>query len=198
MLLENLDTYSKTYLIIAIASTIMFVIKLVLMLVGGDSVETDVEFHSGDTHVSSDSAFVLFSVESILSFLMGFGWAGLTAKNEWHLPIIASVPIAFIVGVSMMLFITFLMMQVRKLNKTTEFDIYDCIGKTGSVYTELKKDKIGQVKIIASGKSRILNAINRTQEKINSFSSIIVTDIEDNNLIVAEYKGEMENGRTYN
>lgn len=196
MTFESLDGYSRIYLVIAISSTVLFLIKFVIMLINGDhsSIDVDADLDSGDIHVSSDSAFVLFSVESILSFLMGFGWSGLTTRNEWHLPGFLSVPIAFIIGILMMLFIAFLMMQVKKLGKTTKFDIYDCIGKTGDAYTELKKDKVGQVKIVASNKLRFLNAVNRTKDKINAFSSIIVTDIEDNNLIVEEYNGGIENG----
>lgn len=194
MTFGNLDPYSKIYLIIAIISTVIFVIKLILMMIGGDhhdSLEIDAEVHSG---TGSDSAFVLFSIESILAFLMGFGWSGLAIKNEWHFPTFISASMAFAFGLMMMLFIAYLMMQVKKLGQTSSFNIHDCVGKTGSAYTDLKKDKQGQVKIIVSGKLRILNAINRVSEKIDAFSSVIVTDIEDNNLIVDNYNGGKESG----
>lgn len=191
MIFENLDTYTKIYLLIALISTVVFILKFILMLIAGNQdtvIDGDIQLN--DMHVSSDSAFVLLSIESILAFLMGFGWSGIAFRNEWNLASIYSVPLAFIFGFIMMFFFAYLMMQVKKLNKVSSFDINECKGKIASAYTELKRDKMGQVKINASGKLRFLPAINRSTDIINAFSSVIVTDIEDNYLIVDEYKGE--------
>lgn len=193
MLLENIDIYSRVFLGIAAISTLLFVIKLLLMFIGGD-VDTDIDTGTDFHHINSGNAFVLLSVETVLAFLMGFGWAGLAVKNDWHGGNAFSMLIAAGFGFAMMVFMAFLMMQIKKLNKTPKYDIYDCIGTIGTAYTELKPERIGQVQIVMAGQLKVLNAINKSKEIISSFSQIMVTNVENNMLIVSRYEGDSIDG----
>ena len=64
----------------ALFGTGLFALKLLLMIVGS-SLDTDLgdghaDFH-GDHHSDADAGVRLLSVQGVLAFLMGFGWAGL-------------------------------------------------------------------------------------------------------------------------
>ena len=86
-----------TYFIIAAGATALFVIRLILMLFGADDADTDFDVDAdgaleGADEMGSGAAFNLFSLLSILAFLMGVGWMGLTARVTWDLNTTASVP----------------------------------------------------------------------------------------------------------
>ena len=179
-----LDSYAKVYFLIAVISTTIFVIKVILMFMGADD--------SLDISDDSSDAFELVSIQSILAFLMGFGWIGLAARNEWGMNSILSLIVGGLFGFAMMLLVTFLMKQVKKLNKSAKFDINDCIGIIGKAYTDLKPDELGQVQVKVAGKLMIFDAINFTQEKIEFFAPIIVDKVDNNVLIVSRYGGNKE------
>ena len=87
---------ATVYMVMGAVGSLLFAIKLVLTLVmgmNGDAdfgVETDVD---GDLEAHG-TGFSLFSLLSILSFMMGAGWMGLACRVEWGLNSLFSAMIA--------------------------------------------------------------------------------------------------------
>ncbi|GHU15730.1 hypothetical protein FACS189449_13520 [Alphaproteobacteria bacterium] len=80
-----------------------------------DNVGDDV----GDTAQHSEY-FRFLSLQSVLAFLMGFGWIGFAGVREWHLNAWLSFVIAVVAGAAFMALSMWLMFQVKKLNKVRE------------------------------------------------------------------------------
>ena len=116
---EQLDIQNVFWLI-SIFSTVFYVIKLCLfMFIGGD-MEVDIDF---DALHEVDTSFTFFSIQSMLAFFMGFGWCGLTALNYMNVGSKLAILIAVITGLFFMWFSAWLMMSIKKLNKTIVINI---------------------------------------------------------------------------
>ena len=183
---------STAYFVVAVSSSIIFVIQLVLMAIGAGHHDAS-GFDAGnptDTvagHDATGTSFQLFSVQSVLAFLMGFGWTGLGGTNEWDLGRGATVLLSFAVGIGFLLLSAFLNAQIRRLNSEPKSDLKTCIGKTATVYVHIpKKDHgMGQVTVSVSGRKRTLQA-KSSGPPIEAFATVRVLAVDDNENLTVE------------
>ena len=162
---------------IAVFSTVFYVLKLlVVMLVGGD-IEVDADF---DSITEVETSFTFLSVQSVLAFLMGFGWCGISAMIQFKLPWVITMFIAFIAGMLCMFVSAYLMFSIKKLNKKVIIELKELEGKEGKAYTTFEPKSGGQIEINLNNKLTILNAESLSDEKIEAFSQIKVEKVENN------------------
>jgi len=174
-----------TYTILAGVGTLLFLIRLVLALFfgdGGDGGDFDADVDAG-----SDAAFTLFSLLSVMAFIMGAGWMGLAARVDWDLRRAPSALLSVGFGILMMLFASGLMYLARKLNREVQYDVRTAIGKTGRVYLTLpaRGKGEGQVEISVSGRKKVLRAISSDKE-IKAFADVRVVEVRDDETLVVE------------
>ena len=178
----NVSFLSSLYFWLAVAMTVFFVAKLVIFsLFGmddgdGDLVGTDV-----------DTGFSFISLQSILAFLMGFGWMGYAAL-EWKLSVLISIVFAIIGGLILMGISVWLVFMMRKLNSTPKYDLNSLVEKTGTSYTRFDAKGTGKIQIEFNGKLETFDAWNETKETIDSFKNIKVLKVIDNKIFVCEIK----------
>ena len=173
-------TVEMSYFYIACFATLLFIVKLALYsFTGGD---TDINDANGG--VETDVAFNFFSIQSVLAFLMGFGWLGLAGIKQWHMSTLNSALVAAICGFLMMILSAYLMFCLKKLGKTVTRDYSECVGKMAKAYTSFAPNGSGQVEIDFNGQLSIENAINTTDREIKSFSEVKVVKFEDNKLFI--------------
>ena len=93
------STDSTIYFVMAVSATLVFLVRLVMAMLGGDSgghggdfdVHMDTGMGGADHagvdahHPDSTATFQLFSVLSLLAFFMGAGWMGLACRIDWRL-----------------------------------------------------------------------------------------------------------------
>lgn len=144
------------YFLIGAISTILFVSKLILMVFGGD--------HELE-HDSSDIAFKLLSVQSILAFLMGFGWIGYFSQN-----ILWSI----LFGISLMLLSSLMMYLIYKLEQPPDFEVK---GKTGTVTIGIYNQTTGKIALNVRGATRYLDAIS--EQSLVAGTPVVVTGKTD-------------------
>jgi len=198
-IMSELFSSHPLYAWTALIGTSFFLIKVILSFVGGDA---DFDGHAdaldsvlgGDVDASApvDAAdsFVFFSIQSMLAFLMGFGWVGLICRSEYGLGHALTIPIATGTGALLFLLNASLTIFMSKLNTTNEFDIRSAIGKEGKVYLTLPKngEGKGQVEVEVNCKKVILNAIS-FEEQIKSFEPIeVISEIDHNTVLVDRVK----------
>ncbi|MBP7936948.1 MAG: hypothetical protein KA354_20080 [Phycisphaerae bacterium] len=189
---------------VALASTVLFTLKLSLSLLGGGHGDMDagldaggeathMDGSSGDAHGDtpghhgSGAAFALLSVQSVLAFLMGMGWSGLAARVEWQWPTLPTLLVSGLFGFSMMVMTSYLTFQLRRLNREIPVDFESCVGSVGRVYLTVPAQGRGQgqVEVKVSGRLRILPA-SSTGDEIPAFASVTVMRVEsDGTLLVA-------------
>lgn len=176
----NLSFLSSLYFWVAVATTVFFVAKLVIFsLFGmddgdGDLVGTDV-----------DSSFNFISLQSVLAFLMGFGWMGYAAI-EWKFSAVISIIFAIIGGLILMGISVWLIFMMKKLNSTPKYDLNSLIEKTGTSYTKFDGKGMGKIQIEFNGKIETFDAWNDTEEPIESFKNIKVLNVVDNKIFICE------------
>lgn len=94
-MLISIESVWKIYYYIALFSTILFVLKLIIFnFVGGDSEV----FSDFTTELDTDPSFNFLSVQSVIAFFMGFGWMGYAALKQLQLSQLISFLCAFGVG----------------------------------------------------------------------------------------------------
>lgn len=176
----NVGFLTTFYFWVAVIMTAFYVVKLIIFsLFGmddgdGDLIGTDV-----------DDGFNFISLQSVIAFLMGFGWAGYGAL-EFHLSGKLSILIAFVGGLLLMALTVYLMYLMKKLNSTPKYDLTTLVEKTGTSYIRFDAKGLGKIQIEFNGRLETLEAWNDTDKEIQSFKKIKVTKVEDDKIFVCE------------
>jgi len=176
-------TLENIFLVIAVFSTIFYIIKMCLFLFFGGDVEVHTDF---ETLTDCDPSFSFFSIQSILAFFMGFGWVGLSALTQFKAGTLISLAVSFVVGVVFMFVSAWLMFMIKKLDKNVKIDINDYIGTVGRAYTAFKPDGSGQIEITINDQLSVLDAVNISGEEINAFMPVKIEKYENNIIYIVK------------
>jgi len=176
---------AATYFLMALIGTLLFVVRLVFALFGGDADGGDFDAPDGD--FGTDASFTLFSLLSVMAFIMGTGWMGLAARFDWDLGRVPSFFVATGFGLTMMLTASGLMFLTRKLNQNVQYDVATAVGKTARVYLTIPKHGKGhgQVEVVVSGRKKILRA-QSNGPTIAAFADVKVLEVRDDETLVVE------------
>lgn len=181
----TLDNIWKIYFYVALFSTVVFVLKMLLfMIVGGDS-EVSADFN---TETDTDPSFSFISIQTVIAFFMGFGWMGYAGLHQFEFGQIFNLVLALLVGFIFMFVTAYLMFLAKKLEKNVEKDYSTALNKVGKAYTSFEPKAKGQVEIEISGQLSVVNAVNQSDEKINSFDMVKVVKVEDELLYIEKFK----------
>lgn len=187
---------AKWFTIPALLGTGVFLVKLILMLAGGSD-DLDVgggasaghaghDLHDGhDGHGNGSGLMAIASVQGVSAFLMGFGWAGLGAFQGMNLGLITSMGVGVIGGIAMGGLFVALLTTTRKLSSSGNVNFAEAKGATGEVYATVPANGQGrgQVKIVVSGRQRILQAVS-VSESIATGITIRVVEVRPDNSVV--------------
>ncbi len=148
-------------------SSALFIVKLLLMLIGGDLEGGDFEFEAdaGD----SDGDFSALSVNSVLCFFMGLGWVGLASLTEWGYSFYPSLGLGFLGGLASSCLFSGLFFFAKKLNHTPDTPTVKK-GDTGQVYIKIPQHGIGKIRV----NNQIVQAT--CDEELRSFTPIEVLE----------------------
>ena len=182
---DALSTLEKVHWGIALPSTIIFVIQLIMTLAGGDTDDLDVD-HDGDFDGDHGDGMHILSVKSVLAFLMFYGWGGLAAIQKGMLVWWGVSGISLVIGIIMMLFTAWLFFMLLKLQSSGTMIITNAIGKQGEVYLTIpaKKSGTGKIQIIIQGGYKTLDAVTEDTEDIKTGSFVEVLDVINDTLVV--------------
>lgn len=175
------DTIIAAYYYLAIFSTLVFAIKLVLFTITGGDSEVIADFNS---EIDTDCSFNFVSIQSVLAFFMAFGWMGYAGLKQFGFSHVVNVLVAILVGLAFMAGTAFLMFSVRKLEKNVKKDYTTALNKIGKAYTHFAPNAEGQIEIEINEQLSVVNAINTTNEEIKAFTPIKVVKIENETLFI--------------
>ncbi len=172
----------------ALLGTGLFALKLLLLILGGDhGGETIGEGAVGDVHADSSGAFTVFSVQGLITFAMGFGWAGLAALHftDWgHLGVLSTAIAGGMLAAWLMLTA---MRAMFELQSSGNISIDSCVGLQGTVYVGVPASGAGrgQVQLVVDGKQRIFNAVTTGGELPTGTRVSVVGANNDNTISVS-------------
>ncbi len=181
------STYSDStvYFLMGATGSLLFLIRLGTMLIfGGDGGDIDADANGVEAH---GGGFTLFSMLSILSFMMGAGWLGLACRMEWEFGALSAAIAASVFGFSLMLLSSVGMYQMKKLNQVGRYEVRHCIGKIGRVYQRVpaKGQGRGQVQVTVDGRRLTLPAVS-TGEEVASFAAVKIVEVQEGDTLVVE------------
>ena len=180
--MEGMDSLLQGFWWVALISSLIFVIQMVLTFAGSDHSDLHTDFDSNVNHL--DTPFQLFTLRNLINFMLGFGWTGIAFYNTIPSKTIL-VFLAVIVGFAFVALFFIIIRQMLKLTEDNTFNIQLLLNHTGTVYLKIppKLEGAGKVQISLRGSTHELDAMTEGQA-IPSGAVVVVQRIENNLLIV--------------
>lgn len=183
--LSSLDPLLRTLWLIAIPTSLIFVVQAAMTFAGMDSSDgLNADFDSNLDH--TDAPFQLFSFRNLVHFLLGFSWTGIsffTTISNTAILMSLSILVGAIFVAAFFLIIT----QIQRLAENNSFQIKNTLNLVGTVYLTIPPNKSGKGKVQVSVKGSFheLDAITE-KEKLETSAMVRIVRIESNNLVVVE------------
>ncbi len=190
---EALSSAQQLFYAIGISSTIVVVVQMLLLFVGGDLSEAgDVDVEGPEDH---PSGLQLVSLRTVVAFFMGFGWAGVYAAAS-DFSIRNVVGFALVGGAIFMLAIFYLMRMLHDLRHSGTLDYRNSIGEVGTVYLPIppSMEGPGRIQVMIQGRLKVIQALTRHGERLENRARVRVVDLLDENTLVVEPLVPLESG----
>lgn len=179
---QGMDTILQVFWVCATVASLIFVIQFVLMLIGLDHSDIDIDIHDGDT-LDMGGSLNLFTIKNVIGFFVGFGWTGV-CFYENITPVGLLIFVAILVGLVFVAMFVLIYKQTRKLDKDGTFSIQDCLGRSANVYLRIPQgcEGKGKIQISINGSVHEIDALT-DEDKIESGMTVTVVEIVDNETV---------------
>lgn len=188
----------QVYWVIALITSLIFLIQMVLTFIGIGDADTDVDF-GGDADLGGDAGFSdgdtldtggamqLFTIRNFINFLLGLGWGGVCLYSVIPNTIVLSL-VSILVGLLFVYIFLIIYKQLRKLERNGAYHIDDCVGQTVDVYLTIPANRsgMGKVQISFSGSVQELSALTDSDTPLRSGSKVRVTEVIDGTTVLVE------------
>ncbi len=177
---EAMDATERSYWLLAIGVFIVFFIQTVLSFVGMD--------FDGDTDLDFDaSGFHLFTLKSLIHFLLGYGWTCAllyqSIDSLWVLNLLGIAAGCFLVYI-----IFAIMRMVMRFDEDGTFHLKDAVGTVGDIYLRVPEQRSGTGKIQFSknGTTYEYDAVTDDHIPLATGDKARITAVVGNSLVVVE------------
>lgn len=180
----------------ALLGTLIFVVKLMLMFVGGaDGFELGGEVDSGGAGLDGHGGLeghgsglaTIATLQGVSAFMMGFGWSGLGAYQGLEFGVLASMGVGLVGAIAMSSLFMALLATTRKLHSSGNIDFTRAKGSEGEVYATIPPhgQGRGQVRLVISGRQRIVQA-GSSEDELPTGTRVRVIETRADNSVVVE------------
>lgn len=180
--MSDLSFIEIIYWVATIAGGTLFILRTVLMLVGGDLGDGGLD--AGEPELG-DGSFNLLSLQGLTSFFMMFGLVGLALLRA-GLAVAWTVLGGIVAGLITVFISSLLFTQMKRLQSEGTLDLKNAVGRTGKVYLTIQAGKSGQIQVAVQGSLRIIDAVSNDQKKIATGQPIKVVAVADTETLVVE------------
>ncbi len=184
---DSLSSLQKIHWSIALPATVIFIIQLIITLTAGGDTDMDgAGDHDGDFSGDHGDGMHIFSVKSILAFLMFYGWGGLAAIEKGMHVWWGVSGISLVLGIIMMLFTAWVFFMLLKLQSSGTMNMQNAVGKEAEVYLTIpaKKSGNGKVQLVIQGGYKTLDAVTEDTEDIKTGNFVEVLEVVNEILVV--------------
>lgn len=182
----SLDVFMKSLWIIALFTSLVFIVQTVLTFAGADSdVNADLDFGS-DSPADGFQLSQYFTFRNFINFFLGFSWSAIafshSIRNTWLL-----LAVAVLTGLMLVSAVIYLFKWLSGMEQTGNISIRDATGCTGIVYLTIPAERTGEgkVQIAVRGAIREYNAVT-DGEKLANGTPIQVKKVLTDNLLLIE------------
>lgn len=177
------EPFEKVYWSIALISSGIFIVLIILTFVGGEfndtgDVDADID---GDTGID----FQFLSFKNLIGFFTIFGWTGIACIGAGlSTPMV--ILISIICGLLMMTIMASLFYYLGKLNSSGSLRIENAMNQIGEVYLTIgaNRSRIGKVHINIQGGMRELDALTDEAFDLHQGDVIAVTQITGTGILI--------------
>lgn len=175
----------KVYWIIAIPSTVLLIIQIIMTLAGGDADELDGDIDGADVDMDGGAGWQFFTYKNVLGFFTLFGWTGL-GFLQMGLGLMIAVFFSVIAGLIMMAIMAALFYYISKLHQSGTMIIENAVGHTGEVYLRVPANRSGhgQIQVEIQGTLRTMDAITDDEKELPTGSIAQVLEIVNNQILL--------------
>lgn len=175
---NNLDTLLKGFWMVAIPTSVIFIIQMTLTFIGSDASDGTSADFDGDLD-GGDTPFQLFSFRNLMNFLLGFSWTGISFYKIINNQLLL-ITLAIVVGVLFVYLFFLIIRALMRLSEDNTFKLSETIGKTAEVYIPIPEYKQGRGKVTISihGTIHELEAMT-TGERLPSNTIVKVISVDD-------------------
>lgn len=186
-LFADLSSIEKTYYIIALAGSLIFIIIFIMTFIGGDA---DADMAEDGTVFEADDGgvgFQFFTFKNVVAFFTIFGWTGVICLEN-SMSNLATVGIATVAGIIMMVITSSLFFYMKKLSHSGTLRIQNAVGLIGEVYLPIgaKRSSIGKIQLKVQGSLRELEAITDAENDLPTTAIVKVKEIVSAELLLVE------------
>ena len=198
---DALSAIEKVFWIIAIPSSVIFIIQMVLSFtgLGGGATDPGAEFADLHTDIltaghdltqSNEDAgpgFSFFTIRNFIAFFTLFSWSGIAFTNA-GVGIGLTILLSVLVGILGMVVISSIFYFTMQMAESGNISMKNAIGAIGTVYLPIKANKgnIGKVNVTFQGSLREFQAVTWHGEDLPTHTMIKVTSLADENILVVE------------
>ncbi len=177
----GLETLEKTYWIITLIGSLLFIVILFSTFLGGDMDEM------GDMDFDGGIEFQFLSFKNIVGFITVFGWSGLGGFNSgWSNT--TTIIVSLVCGFAMMLIMASLFYFLRNAGESGTLEMKNALNQVGEVYLPIgaKRSTIGKIQIKVQGSLRELEALTDEEVDLQSGNVIKVVKLVTDDLLLVE------------
>jgi hypothetical protein len=184
-LYTNLPPLLKTFWLIALPSSLIFLIQTILTFMGADATDgLDADF-DGDLS-DTEGPHQLFSFRNLIHFLLGFSWAGISFYSSIQSSALL-ILLALVVGLAFLFLFFLVIQQIQKLAEDNSFQFTNTIGNSGEVYLIIPGYKKGTGKVLISVNGSTHELLAMTEgETIETGSMVIVERLENKQILIVK------------
>ncbi|MGN0218275.1 MAG: hypothetical protein ACI4AJ_07415 [Bacteroidaceae bacterium] len=191
---EGMDPFMRVYWTIAIATSVVFAIQMVLTILGIGDTDADAsgaDMDMGDVSSDGDTldtggAVQLFTVRNMINFLLGLGWGGVCFSG-----LVANrallVVVSLLCGAAFVSMFLWMLRRLLRLESNGAYRITDCVNQTCSVYLRIPANRQGMGKVQASfgGSVQELDAMC-AGDAIPTGAKVVVVEVIDNHTVLVK------------
>jgi len=190
--IDEMSGLELLFVTCAAFGTILFVIRLVLMFLGGDAETGDADGLDGadgadgvDTDFSdSDLSFKVLSLQGITAFFMMFGLVGWALVRQGNISALFSILGGTIAGLATVWVMKKIFQMAGALQSSGTIDLQNAVGQEGHVYLTIRPGQTGKVQLTVQGRLSVLNAMAEGNEEIKTGQRVRVVRISADTLVV--------------
>ncbi|MDR1056656.1 MAG: NfeD family protein [Prevotellaceae bacterium] len=154
----SLDLFQKVMWCIAIPSSIIFIVQMIMTFAGMDS-DGGLDIDAGEIH-DGGMPFQLFTFRNLINFFLGFSWTAISLYYSIESKIVLTI-IAALVGLFLVTVVMAIFYFMSRMEQSGNISINDTLGLTATVYYPISeaRNRAGKVQISVRGAIREYDAI---------------------------------------
>lgn len=197
---EALELFGQICLCFAVPATIILLVEIVLSLIGlsdggidlpdgADATELDMPDDLEDFSGADLAGFHIFTVRTIISFFVAFGWMGVSlASADVGAGLNMLISLAF--GLLVMFLVALLMYGVYRLQSDGTADNRNAIGVAGTVYLAIPAHRAGRgkVNVMLQGSYVERDAVTDEEDALPYGTEVVIVGVSGENTLVVSKK----------